>query len=92
MRDVLLDPGIVALLPPLRVLLRSLEGFRKAASVVINLLDNGADILVRGDADFAGPDRNKIIAFARAQNVPRFSNFKLASKVKATTNIPLYLL
>ena len=70
---VLLDPGIVALLPPLRMLLRSLEGFRKAASVVINLLDNGADILVRGDADFTGPDRNKIIAFARAQNVPRFS-------------------
>ncbi len=70
---VLLDPRIVALLDPLRVLLRSLEAFRKIGSVVINLLDNGADILFRGDADLTAPDRRRIIAFARAGNVPRFS-------------------
>ncbi len=70
---VLLDPRIVALLEPLHVLLRSLEAFRKSASVVINLLDNGPDILLRTDAPATAPDRSRIIAFARAQNLPRFS-------------------
>ena len=70
---ILLDPRIVALLPPLRILLRSLEAFRKEASVIINLLDQGADILLRTDADPTGPDRTRIIAFARAHNAVRIS-------------------
>jgi len=70
---MLLDPRIFALLPPLRVLLRSLEGFRRVASVIINLLDNGPDILLRTDAVLTGPDRSKIIGFARAHNTPRIS-------------------
>jgi len=70
---VLLDPRIVALLPPLRVLLRSLEAFRRSASVIINWLDGGADILLRADADVTGPDRGRMIAFARAHEVLRFS-------------------
>lgn len=73
---VLLDPRIVALLPPLRVLLRSLEGFRRAASIIINLLDDGPDILLRTDADLTGPDKRKIIAFARAHTAPRISHAK----------------
>ena len=61
-------PDILRLLPPLRVLLRSLRSVAHAAgSVVINWLDHGPDILLRMDADFTGPDRTKIIAFARAQ-------------------------
>jgi 23S rRNA (uracil1939-C5)-methyltransferase len=70
---ILLDPRIVALLPPLRILLRSLEAFRRSASVIINFLDNGADILLRTDAALTGPDRSKIIAFARTHNTPRIS-------------------
>jgi 23S rRNA (uracil1939-C5)-methyltransferase len=70
---VLLRPDIVRLLPPLRVLLRSLEALRRAGSVVINWLDEGADILLRMDAAFTGPDKTKIIAFARAHNVLRIS-------------------
>jgi 23S rRNA (uracil1939-C5)-methyltransferase len=70
---ILLDPRIVALLTPLRSLLRSLEAFRKSASVIINLLDNGPDILLRLDARLTGPDRSKIIAFARANAAPRIS-------------------
>ncbi len=69
----LLLPEIVALLPGLRGLLRSLQAFRSSGSVVINWLDNGPDILLRMDAAFTGPDRTKIIAFARAHNAPRIS-------------------
>ena len=70
---VLLRPEIVALLPELRVLLRSLQAFRSIGSVVINWLDHGPDILLRMDAAFTGPDRSRIIAFARAQHVLRMS-------------------
>ncbi len=70
---VLLDARIVSLLPDLRGLLRRLEGFRRTASVIINLLDHGPDILLRCDADITGPDRTKLIAFARSHDVPRIS-------------------
>lgn len=74
---ILLDAKILVLLPPLRVLLRSLEAFRRAGSVIINLLDDGPDILFRLDADLTGPDRTKLIAFARAQGVLRLSMARL---------------
>ena len=69
----LLLPEIASLLPDLRILLRSLQAFRSTGAVVINWLDNGPDILLRMDAAFTGPDRTKIIAFARAHNAPRIS-------------------
>jgi len=69
----LLLPEIVQLLPELRNLLRHLQAFRSSGSVVINWLDHGADILLRMDAPFTGPDKTKIIAYARAQNVLRVS-------------------
>jgi 23S rRNA (uracil1939-C5)-methyltransferase len=69
----LLLPEILSLLPDLRILLRSLQAFRSTGTVVINWLDNGPDILLRMDAAFTGPDRAKIIAFARAHNAPRIS-------------------
>ncbi|OYV58909.1 MAG: (uracil-5)-methyltransferase, partial [Acidocella sp. 21-58-7] len=62
---VLLERRILALLPPMRVLLRSIEGLRRTGSVIINWLDSGPDILLRLDADITGPDRTKMIAFAR---------------------------
>lgn len=69
----LLRPEILPLLPPLRDLLRSLMAFRRAGSVVINWLDNGPDILLRLDAEFLLPDRQRIIAFAKAHGAPRIS-------------------
>ncbi len=69
----LLLPAIVRLLPDLRILLRSLQAFKSAGSVVINWLDHGPDILLRMDTEFTGPDRAKIIAFARAHHAPRIS-------------------
>jgi 23S rRNA (uracil1939-C5)-methyltransferase len=69
----LLNPNLLNLLPELRTLLRSLQAFRATGSVVINWLDHGPDILLRMDQPFTGPDRTKIIAFARAHNAPRIS-------------------
>ncbi len=69
----LLRPELLPLLPPLRVLLRSLQCFRREASVVINWLDNGPDILIRADAELTQPDRAKLIAFAREHGAPRIS-------------------
>ncbi len=84
---VLLAPPLVALLPPLRVLLRSLEGFRREASVVINLLDRGPDILLRLDGALTGPDRNRLIAFARSHGVLRMS----AAEPKAEAELVVML-
>ncbi len=69
----LLRPEFLPLLPPLRELLRSLQAFRRAGSVVINWLDNGPDILLRLDAEFQPPDRRRIIDFAKAHGAPRIS-------------------
>lgn len=66
-------PSFLPLLPPLRVLLRSLQAFRHEASVVINWLENGPDILLRTDAALTQPDRTRLIAFATAHHVPRLS-------------------
>ncbi len=69
----LLTPELLALLPALRALLRRLQALRKAGSVIINWLDDGPDILLRLDAEFTGPDKAKIIAYARAENIVRIS-------------------
>jgi 23S rRNA (uracil1939-C5)-methyltransferase len=76
---VLLDPRLVNLLPPLRAVLRSLESFRRTGSVIINWLDAGPDFLFRMDADATGPDRTKLISFARAQGALRISIAKAAA-------------
>ena len=67
----LLRPGFLPLLPPLRGVLRSLHAFRCKASVVINWLDNGPDILLRSDAALTQPDRARLIAFVQEHGVPR---------------------
>jgi len=72
----LLDPRIFALLAPLRTLLRSLESFRRAGAVIINLLDHGPDILLRLDADLTTPDRRRLIGFAQDHNARRISAAK----------------
>jgi len=70
---VLLRPEFLPLLPPLRELLRSLQAFRRAGSVVINWLENGPDILLQLDAEFTLPDRKRIIEFAKTHGAPRIS-------------------
>ena len=69
----LLHPDLFALIAPLRALLTRLRTLRKDASVVVNLLDSGPDLLVRGDAPIEQTDRNLLIAFARDHALPRVS-------------------
>ncbi|MGE4480666.1 class I SAM-dependent RNA methyltransferase [Acidocella sp.] len=72
MRECVLPrPDFLPLLPPLRELLRGLQAFRREASVVINWVDNGPDILIRADAALTQPDRARLIGFAKARGVPR---------------------
>jgi 23S rRNA (uracil1939-C5)-methyltransferase len=69
----LLRPEILALLPPLRVVLKSLQALKREGSVLINWLDAGADVLLRLDAPFQPGDRTRLIAFAKDQNLLRLS-------------------
>ena len=69
----LLEPRLFSLLAPLRVLLRSLQGLRRAGSVIVNWLDNGADLLLRLDAACTAPDRARLIAFAGTQRLLRIA-------------------
>lgn len=68
-----LHPALFALRLPLRPLLRRLQGLRREASVVANLCDNGADLLLRTDAALTADDRSSLIAFAQEQRLARLS-------------------
>jgi 23S rRNA (uracil1939-C5)-methyltransferase len=72
----LLEPGLFALIAPMRSLLRHLEALRRTGSVMINWLDDGPDLLLRLDAPVTGPDRAKMIAFAREFGAVRISAAK----------------
>jgi len=68
-----LAPGIAALIGPLRDCLTGLGVPRREGSAIVNLMDNGADVLLRLDADPGAADRAALIAFAQAHDVPRIS-------------------
>jgi 23S rRNA (uracil1939-C5)-methyltransferase len=70
---VVLHPDLVALIPPLRRLLARLQGFRRAASVIANLLDSGPDVLLRTDGPLHLADRIALTEFARAHMLPRIA-------------------
>ena len=69
-----LHPALFRLIAPLRALLARLRALRRAGSAVANLLDgDGADLLLRFDAEPDLDDRNRLIEFARANALPRLS-------------------
>lgn len=68
-----LHPALMVLIEPLRRLLGEVRAVRREASVVINLLDSGADMLLRGDAPLTLRDRTALTDFARAHDLPRVS-------------------
>jgi 23S rRNA (uracil1939-C5)-methyltransferase len=68
-----LHPTLFALIDPLRAVLSRLAGLRRGGSVAVNLLDSGADVLLRPDGGLIAQDRAKITEFARAHGVPRVS-------------------
>ncbi len=68
-----LHPALAALIGPLRAMLRGLAALRREGSAVANLLDAGPDLLLRTDAEPSAEDRARLVAFARAQGLPRIS-------------------
>ena len=70
----MLHPALAGLIAPLRTLLRGLAALRREGSAVANLLDSGPDLLLRTDADAdSAADRARLVAFARAQDLPRIA-------------------
>jgi 23S rRNA (uracil1939-C5)-methyltransferase len=70
---LVLHPRLVALMPPLRELLARLQAVRREASVIVNLLDSGPDLLLRTDRPLDVADRIALTEFARAQALPRIA-------------------
>jgi 23S rRNA (uracil1939-C5)-methyltransferase len=70
---LVLHPILMALLAPLRSLLGGLRSIRREASVVVNLLGSGPDMLLRTDSPLSLADRTVLTVFARRQNLPRIS-------------------
>ncbi|MDR3534415.1 MAG: class I SAM-dependent RNA methyltransferase [Rhodopila sp.] len=70
---LVLHPTLMALMEPLRALLQGLRAVRREASVVINLLDSGPDMLLRTDAALTLEDRTALTNFARDHGLPRVS-------------------
>ena len=66
-----LDPALTALIAPVRAVLARLQGLRREASVVANLLDNGPDLLLRTDAALTLADRTALTALAREHMLTR---------------------
>lgn len=70
---LVLHPTLMALMDPLRALLHGMKAVRREASVLINLLDSGPDMLLRTDAALALEDRLALTEFANAHGLPRVS-------------------
>jgi 23S rRNA (uracil1939-C5)-methyltransferase len=73
---LILHPMLMALMPPLRTLLQALKAIRREASVVINLLESGPDLLLRTDAPLTLEDRTALTDFARDHGLPRVSQLQ----------------
>jgi 23S rRNA (uracil1939-C5)-methyltransferase len=68
-----LHPVLMRLLAPLRAALAGLGALRREGSVVANLLDGHADLLLRTDAELTAADRTRLTALAHAHDVPRIA-------------------
>jgi 23S rRNA (uracil1939-C5)-methyltransferase len=75
---LVLHPTLMALFQPLRALLQGLTAIRREASVAINLLDSGPDMLLRTDAPLTLEDRIALTDFARDHGLPRVSQTQAA--------------
>ena len=70
---LVLHPALMALMPPLRVLLQRLKAIQQEGSLVINLLDSGPDMLLRTDAALTLEDRIALTDFANQHGLARVS-------------------
>ncbi len=74
-----LHPSLLALIAPMRKLLRHLSAPRREGSLIANLLDDGPDLLLRVDAEIAAADRTRLAEFANAHAVARVSIARMKS-------------
>lgn len=70
---LVLHPTLMALITPLRAVLTPLSAIRREASIVINLLDTGPDMLLRSDRKLTVEDRTALTSFAARHGLPRIS-------------------
>lgn len=70
---LLLTAPLNAMLPGLRRLLATLTAFKRSASIVLNQLDSGVDLLLKLDAEPSADDRQRLIAFAKSAGLTRIS-------------------
>ncbi len=66
-----LHPKLFALIAPMRVLFRGLNGLGREGSAIVNLLDSGPDLLLRTDRTLSVVDRTRLAAFATEHGMPR---------------------
>ncbi|RVT95965.1 class I SAM-dependent RNA methyltransferase [Rhodovarius crocodyli] len=76
-------PEIMALLPGLATVLRSLTALRREGDAVINLLETGPDILLKLDGKPGVPDHERLAAYAGANGIARVATqHGVAAQVK----------
>ncbi len=68
-----LDPGLFALLAPLRALLRRMNALAREGSALLNGLDTGPDLLLRTDRDLDAAGRSLLATFATSLGLPRIA-------------------
>ncbi len=70
---LVLNPILAALLAPLRACLASLTGLRRDATLTVNLLTTGPDILICADGQASAGDRTRLAALANAYGITRIA-------------------
>ena len=68
-----LHPRLFALVDGLRDVLRGLAGLRREGSAIVNLVEDGPDLLLRTDAPLTAQDRVRLADLAARLGVPRIS-------------------
>ena len=68
-----LHPALFNLLTELRLVLRSLSALKREGSAIVNLLDDGPDLLLRTDGNLTAPDRIRLADLATRLTLPRIS-------------------
>lgn len=69
----IVHPDILALLSPLRDVMRSLGALTGRGALIINLLDSGPDLTLETLSSLSSSDRAKLASFARTHHVPRIT-------------------
>ncbi|MCR6630029.1 MAG: class I SAM-dependent RNA methyltransferase [Magnetospirillum sp.] len=72
-RCLLLEPALLALLPPLRTMLAAIVPDGEEGDVVVTQTESGLDVLVEADARLDLFDRERLAAFADAEDLARLS-------------------